>query len=509
MSGSELNNYGDVFRAEEESFYREWWSHTYAKLLVRRKLLRIGRLKDEVETTFRWLEELSDRYGLIPNEVKNCPETFKHRLIELSNCLVYDYHKLTQADGYIDFAYEVMSQSYGHPFRLLHTKDLVRVRCLHQLTTQFGFLITSLYLPFDPDISWQAFVERSMSAIAAIRQSNLFLYPRVDDGSDVIQIKVDPYEPEIKDCWDLIVYVKVSDTMSKIQRAIKSCWEEEGKPEVGSKGECELTFYIDRRRCEKYHVCEVIKYQKHWRDRDIWQSSVSLSPVILKNVEPIDDERKWLDSLASSSNPNYAPESEAKLLKQLKGFNEQIDAYNKKNKRFNAAYAKLIKYSEGLLEKRRDVKTDNLRRAVGLRMFITHKVTKNKESRSLRSIAVELFNLLDVGDASGEHPRYNNENIQEVNKVMGTNYISDLERYNSRYNHFVLKKGVKKKNEVQDAKKGIPIEDFEDFTYRCEEYFETTSDNIIRLMYDDYYLTEHCIDKGCYRSPLEDRKNKK
>lgn len=509
MLGIDLSNDDDVLRANEESFYREWWSHTYAKLLVRRKLLRIGRLKDEVETTFRWLEQLSDRYGLIPQDVKNCPSTFKLRLTELSNCLVYDYHKLTQADGFDDFVYEAMSQSYGHPIRLLNTKDLVRVKCLHQLTTEFGFLITSLYLPFEPDISWKAFVERRTSAIAAIRQSNLFLYPRADDGSDVIQIKVDPYEPEIKDCWDLIVYVKVSDTMSKIQDAIKSCWEEEGRPEVGSKSECEITFYVDRRRCEKYHVCEVIKYQKYWRGSEISQSSNFLTPIIPKTVDLTVDEQKWLDSVASSSNPSDIPEPDANLLKKIRSFNKQVDGYNKKYKRFNAAYAKIIKYSEGLLEKRRDVKTDNLRRAVGLRIFITHKVTKNKESNSLRSIAAELFNLLDVGDVSGVRPHYNNENIQEVNKVMGTNYISDLERYNSRYNHFVLKKGVKKKPETQDAKKGIPIEDFEDFTYRCEEYFETTRDNIMRLMYDDYYLTEHCIDKGCYRPPLEDRKNKK
>lgn len=479
----------------EDAFYRNWWRYTYTKLHVRKSLFRQGRLREEVEATFQWLEVIADKYNFVSRFLKSDQNGYRGHLINLSNCLVYSFHKRTQTDEFFNKDFELLLETYDHPFEKLDSQEVDLVKVLYESTRKLGYLVVSLYSEQRLDIAWEAFVKKMIVAHNDILKTKIYSYPRYHRPSKAVQVSIASKETKIADNWDLVIFYNEGDKEFHIKEQMKRLWDDRSeRKSIGDSQGYDFALYIDRNRCKRRHVLEILRLQS------IQLRGYSLVPL---DTAELAKTIRWLERTKRRAN-----------LKEKYGVadsNDETERFYSKVKRLdklvsrlavmiNEYYATLneiTKVNEELPKSKQGLKQDNVRRAVGLFLWVKVNISKNVP-RSVNSIADEIIDLLE---------KEYEESVRR-NRLFGGEFPSVLEYYNSQYAHFVLKEGngFSEGDESIDSKEGIPPEAFKDDRTWDDP---KTRPNIRRMIIEDYYLAELCINQADYRSPYEVRSTKK
>lgn len=332
---------------QREVIYHDWWRFQYTNRHFKQLLLVDEGMNEEVDHSFRWLTETFDKFKGTRMYPVEQDTAYLKDLFEFTNCLVYDYHKRTNSDGYLDLRYEVLLYEYGYPLARIPSEDIEFVEYLHELTLEFGYLVLPLDGQPDYTVSWELFIDKVDDFDPTKKFLQTYLYPKKGDHPKGIQISTKYHPREIEDVWDRVIYCSIDDTDSHLKEKVFELWEPMGRREVGDSRDYDIVVFIEGNKCTPSAVLKALKLQVRW----------TLINQLNRSVKVLDEKG---DGHFSDVRPH-------KKLKQL-----------------GKDLIEVIRFSEGLTEKQKDVEKDNVRRAIGLylwdQLYWSDKQFKSKES---------------------------------------------------------------------------------------------------------------------------------
>lgn len=332
---------------ERENVYRDWWRFQYTNRYFKQLLLDDEVTNENVDRAFCWLTDTFDRFkspGLYPDKQST---DYVIGLFEFTNSLVYAYHKRTQADGFLDIRYEVLLYEHDYPFAKIPAEDIEFVEYLHRLTIELGYLVLPLDGRPDYTASWEMFIDGEADFDPTTMFAQTFSYPKIGVNPKGIQISTIYNPRKVEGVWDTVIYCSLDDTDSHLKEKVAELWEPGGKHEVGNSEDYDIALFIESDKCTPNSVLMALKLQVRW----------TLITQLGRSVAIVDGKNK-------SESTDVRP--------------------HKKLKKLESDMLEALKLSEGLVEKRKDVEKDNVRRAVGLYLWDeirwSSKQFKSKES---------------------------------------------------------------------------------------------------------------------------------
>jgi len=332
---------------QKEVIYRDWWHFQYTNRYFKQLLLVDEGMDENVDQSFRWITETFDKFKGARMYPVEQDIAYLRDLFEFTNCLVYGYHKRTHSDGYLDIRYEVLLYEYGYPLAKIPPEDIEFVEYLHQLTLEFGYLVLPLDAQPDYTVSWELFIDKVDDFDPTKNFLQTYLYPKKGEHPKGIQISTKYHPRGIEDGWDRVIYCSLDDTDSHLKEMVFELWEPNGRREVGNSIDYDIVLFIEGDKCTPSAVLKALKLQVRW----------TLINQLRRSVKIFDE----------------------------KGGGKFADVRpHKKLKRLGKELIEIIRFSEGLTEKQKDVETDNVRRAIGLylwdQLYWSDKQFKSKAS---------------------------------------------------------------------------------------------------------------------------------
>lgn len=452
MKSSENNE--AVEKYLEEQFFLDWWYFKYANRHLFHLLLSEGSVHKFYNEVFLWLESVASEYTTIPQNGELPENEYYSKILALSNCLVYGYHKLTRPNDPPNKRYERLLKTYDYPLEKLTDDDVEFVKFLYRKTQQYGYLIVPLCLMPDPEICWNAFVEEVPCDFNAIINTPLYTYRNKHRTPNGLRITSAPVVPGNDSTWDLAIYCNESDVPYHLNTKIDTLWEVPGRQEVGNKHKCQSVIYVTRRLCSRRAVsdaigCEIDSLHDPAGSRALWLNlSVDSLAESIKIPTANGEEVSIAKALEENSN----------LSKHLSGkpsasANQAEKRYKKKNKRT----IKQQRFNDPRLKKKWDLEEDNLRRTIGLYHW-------------------------DKAHESGSSDQLRKPMIKETIKRLREVKPDVLDLYYRGFNQPILNS-----KEILGDEPGVRA-------------------SVVEMMEADYTLTDECIKQVEYLRPYEARK---
>lgn len=334
----------------KERKYRDLWRFAYASRNAHIQLQQVANHKeydliiDEVISLEEKHEHLFDSYNSF-----DMSDGIKATL-KFNFGLVYAFHKKNYSDGFIDIRIDNQLSIFNKIIESLDSKQIDIIRRLHELTYQYGFLITELWLDLESSERYiHTFTELNQDISSKALYFPNFTFIKKGIFLEGIQISISSFNSEINDDWDLAIFYTKGDIISHIKSKIDNVWCLKEQQIIGDKTNHLIGLYIDRDACKKSHVLSVLELQISQLD------SYYNNPIAILNSE---------ENLA------LGPEQRSSRRKSLSSqYSSTIDA---------------LRLSEGLISKRWNIDKNNTRRAIGLYLWdkinaFTPKYTKGNK----------------------------------------------------------------------------------------------------------------------------------
>ncbi|MDV6316241.1 hypothetical protein [Idiomarina sp. HP20-50] len=405
-----------------------WWRYQYAHRYVIQTLLRLKKWESESIATFKWLETVAYKYGIIEKRENLTRSHYTAALLEMANCLVYSYHKRNQVDAEVNPVYEKLVAGYGFLFDRLHSDEVKTVKVLHDLTMELGFLVIPFYLEPDKETSWMAFVERNGDELSRIRRSRLYPYPRYHLKVRGVDIVYAAHEREVTDNWDMIVYYGEKSKVGELKDQIEDRWEQESPVEIGNPLAHKFRMYVNRPSCSRRYV---LKYLK--------AGIIGLAPLNCEGFFPLIDEEKPRGRAIKreqrhpyKANIKKIIGSEPKLVHKKTQY-KKIEQWSRKINRENQQYSDALRLTDEALTQYLSLEQSNVRRAIGLRIW-----DRVAESRS-ESLSQEVDSK-DLKSSVAKHTKAPGKNdtvggiISSLIKELAETHPELLEYYRKDWN---------------------------------------------------------------------------
>ena len=347
----------DLASLEKEKIYRDWWRFQYTNRHFKQLVLVDESMNEKVDQAFRWITKTFDRFKSprmypVEQEIEYLGDLFA-----FTNCLVYAYHKQTRSDGFVDIRYEALLYEHDFPLKKIPFEDIEFVEYLHELTLEFGFLVLPLDARPDHIASWEVFVDKVPDIDPTKVLVQTYSYPKKGDHPKGIQISTTYHPREIEDGWDMVIFCQLDDAFSHLKEQITALWGQDGKLEVGELRFHDIALFVERDKCTPTSVLKVLRLQMMWTL--INQMNRSLTIV---------------DETGEGSFTDVRP--------------------YKKLRKLDSDVIEAIRVSEGLIEKRKEVGKDNIRRTIGLYLWdMLNESSAAYESKD--SLIKETFQMLE------------------------------------------------------------------------------------------------------------------
>lgn len=354
---------------ERERVYRDWWRFQYTNRYFKKRLQTDPVMGENADKAFRWLTVTFNKFKLLRTyPAQNKAIDYPTALFEFTNCLVYSYHKRTQADGFLDIRYELLLCEYGHPLDTVPSEDFDFVEYLHRLTVGLGFLSILLDLQPDYTVSWEIFIDGKDEFDPTNSLVQTYSYPKTGDNPKGIQVSTSDNPREVNNEWDRVIYCSLDDTDTYLKEQLAELWKDGGKHKAGDSENYDIALFIQSEKCTPNSVFEFLKLQVKW----------TLISHMNRLIRVVGEKSK---TQVTDVRPH----------KKLKNLESDLLA--------------AIKLSEGLVEKRKDIEKDNVRRAVGLYLWDEF-YWSNKKLKSKESLIIEVVRQLEKNNlACLEHYR--------------------------------------------------------------------------------------------------------
>ena len=324
----------------KESSYRNIWLFSYSSRHEQLRLMEPEKMK-ESDFIIDEITLLMENYNHMVNLSGDSLQSY---FIDFCHGLAYAYHKTTPLVDFVDFFLENRYMGFGDIIACLTPEELKVVHRLHELSYEYGFLITELWLQLPDPKEYADLFTRAYPNEA----DQNFVYPKTfikkDSFSKGLEALLYPHSAEPKKHWDLVVFLR-EDQIDQIDQCIssemKDAWGIEGRQILGDKNNYKIALYIDRKLTIPSTAIFALKLQ--------------------------------VDLLKADSRHQAFRDP-----KNIEGGGKVLKKYEREKL---STALKHLKLTEGLNYKRWPTNTDNIRRAIGLYIW-------------------DQFNLINVDGAS-------------------------------------------------------------------------------------------------------------
>lgn len=271
--------------------------------------------------------------------------------------IIYAIHRRHCSDGFIDVRFEETLTKYDAFIDSLTPREIVVASKLHNLSYKYGFLITELWLPLIRSTELMDIFTTQYPKIRDSFSIPSFVFTKKGNHPKGIQISTKKYPAKIYDTWDLLLFIKENDNLSKIKSKVHISWNIEGQQIVGDYYDHEIALYVDRNECTVSHVVSTLRLQ----------------------IDHLNDYINGFITVPTPEEPANLERSTAIAQKEMRNkLSTTIDR---------------IRLSEGMISKRWSIDKSNIRRSVGL--YLWDKINAVKTPRGSRKYLItELINEL-------------------------------------------------------------------------------------------------------------------
>lgn len=335
--------------------------------------------------------------------------------------ITYAFHRKHLADGFIDIRFEDQLPSYNAFIDRLNPDEIAVVSRLHDLTYKYGFLITELwYALIESKNLIDTFITENLKA-ENVGKISSFIFAKKGNHPNGIQISTKKYPATINESWDLAIFIKENENLSKIKEKVSNSWPGSENQIIGDPNNYVIALYVDRGKCKISNALTTLRLQIN-----LLNDYVD-GPVIIPHSEELANLEK-----------NKA-KSQKEMRKKL------------------ASTIDCIRLSEGLISKRWSVDKSNVRRSIGLYLWDKMNIVDYpRESR--KQHITDLINKLKT----------------EKPEILGL-YLGKFNEYNT----------TEKTTKYGDSAKSLEtvIREMEadyDLTARCIQKFEYLAPNDVK-----------------------------
>lgn len=486
MENDEVNKAAKGFL--DERFYLDWWNFNYANRNLFYSLLDKGKLHEFADEVFLWLEEIAYEYTALTPNYRVSTDSYHSQLIELSNCLVYSYHKLANPSAPLNPRYESLLGLYDYPFEKLHPKEVETVKTLHDMTIRLGYLVVPLCLEPNSEICWNAFVEKSPTDIHLINTTPLYVYERKGSSPNDIQGAIAPELPVLDGDWNLVIYYHAGKALSHFKKQIEARWNDDGILVIGKSNGYKVAVYANRKLCSRRKVFEVLRSKVALLDIPSKGRKLWLSFGIDHKVDGITSSQRTVNEISVTEILERQKVNVTDYRDKAALYS--ITQHQKKLMEINCAAIKSLKLDDPRLKQRWDLEKSNVRRAIGLYHWDQAKrrdALKESGKSFYQAVFENIVEQRESGkDESGGTYKYDKKPSR---KALMRNTIDILKEVQPSVLEFYYR-GFNREvhgNKIMWGDGGV-------------------RDSIVEAMEADYALTKHCIEQVGYDAPYGARK---
>lgn len=378
---------------------KDWWLFQYSERHLRIRKEQNEEFGDKVNAALNWLlncHEKMSKEELYFDDLALFERALISRVHKKLGCQEdQDIHNIIAQHKHIVFI-EALYVSESIP-----EGELVELQMIHSIANRYGFLFSSLTREMDDLESWSVFIADKDEGVCKLKKLQDYVFQK--KGACPKGFEIIPYgtnESPGKD-YNLLIYLNVKKPFSAYKSEITSLWKsyekdldlylEPHKKALGkhfkgkrkklvssfdpgetqvirSSEQYDVALYIDKRQCSSLdYVLEISRLQRFWT-----RMYVGLEEKINLDLK--------IEQLS-------AKEIKEHLLNTRK-------------------WKQAVSYSEGLIEKQKNLDIDNIRRTIGLFVWDYSRYGETKNSvieeliHSLTESHPEILDVYKSGYAS-------------------------------------------------------------------------------------------------------------